>query len=127
MSLDYIEICIASSSIKVVKATDLSNLIQIFTDFPFDDITYAIEVNDRFDIQYSTKTSGREDNYANCDNYEKENYVGYAASQTSTVRFVLGELLNIDYSQFRFIELGCGKGRVVTLASFYPFKVVTGV
>lgn len=35
--------------------------------------------------------------------------------------------LPIDFSQFTFIDLGCGKGRVLLMASDYPFKKIVGV
>ena len=33
----------------------------------------------------------------------------------------------IDFSQFTFIDLGCGKGRVLLMASDYPLKRIIGV
>jgi hypothetical protein len=33
----------------------------------------------------------------------------------------------VDFSQFTFIDLGCGKGRVLLMASDYPFKKIIGV
>jgi SAM-dependent methyltransferase len=35
--------------------------------------------------------------------------------------------LRIDFRQFTFIDLGSGKGRVLLIASQYPFKAVIGV
>jgi SAM-dependent methyltransferase len=37
------------------------------------------------------------------------------------------QTLPIDFSQFTFIDLGCGKGRVLLMASDYPFKRIIGV
>lgn len=37
------------------------------------------------------------------------------------------QALQIDFSQFTFIDLGCGKGRVLLMASDYPFKKIIGV
>ena len=37
------------------------------------------------------------------------------------------QALPIDFSQFTFIDLGCGKGRVLLMASDYPFKKIIGV
>jgi len=37
------------------------------------------------------------------------------------------QTLGIDYSQFDFIDLGCGKGRALLLASDYPFRRILGV
>lgn len=35
--------------------------------------------------------------------------------------------LNIDYSEFSFVDLGSGKGRALLLASSYPFRRIIGV
>jgi SAM-dependent methyltransferase len=37
------------------------------------------------------------------------------------------QALPIDFSQFTFIDLGCGKGRVLLMASDYPFQRIVGV
>src|SRR6478752_3089102 len=37
------------------------------------------------------------------------------------------QALPIDVSQFTFVDLGCGKGRVLLMASDYPFKRIIGV
>jgi len=37
------------------------------------------------------------------------------------------QALPIDLSQFTFVDLGCGKGRVLLMASEYPFKRIIGV
>jgi SAM-dependent methyltransferase len=35
--------------------------------------------------------------------------------------------LAIDYAQFTFVDLGCGKGRALLLASDHPFRRIVGV
>lgn len=45
---------------------------------------------------------------------------------SDTLHQVLNEL-DIDFSQFTFIDLGSGKGRAILMASRYPFKRVIGV
>lgn len=37
------------------------------------------------------------------------------------------QALPIDFARFTFVDLGCGKGRVLLMASEYPFKRITGV
>lgn len=37
------------------------------------------------------------------------------------------QAMPIDFSQFTFIDLGCGKGRVLLMASEYPFQRIVGV
>jgi SAM-dependent methyltransferase len=51
--------------------------------------------------------------------------IAYAGSQPSILRRGLSALGDIrDYA---FIDLGCGKGRVTTVASEFPFREVIGV
>jgi len=37
------------------------------------------------------------------------------------------EKLSINHSEFTFIDFGSGKGRVLFLASEYPYKKIIGV
>jgi len=51
--------------------------------------------------------------------------IPYAGSQPSIVRRALDALPNLtDYS---FVDLGCGKGRVTIIAAEYPFREIIGV
>ena len=50
----------------------------------------------------------------------------YDAAPWSAVRRTLKNL-NLDFSQFSFIDMGCGKGRMVIAASGFPFASVIGV
>lgn len=49
----------------------------------------------------------------------------YAGSQPSIVRTAISALGNIE--DYTFVDLGCGKGRVTTVASEFPFREVVGV
>jgi SAM-dependent methyltransferase len=37
------------------------------------------------------------------------------------------QAIPVDFSQFTFVDLGCGKGRVLLMASDYPFRRIIGV
>jgi SAM-dependent methyltransferase len=37
------------------------------------------------------------------------------------------QAIRVDFSQFTFVDLGCGKGRVLLMASDYPFQRIVGV
>jgi SAM-dependent methyltransferase len=39
----------------------------------------------------------------------------------------LKHLANLDLSEFTFLDLGCGKGRTLLMASDYPFRRIVGV
>jgi len=49
----------------------------------------------------------------------------YVGSQPSIIRHALRALGNVD--EYTFIDLGCGKGRVLVVASEFPFRRVLGV
>lgn len=54
----------------------------------------------------------------------------HAVEYSPTSNFHFGRLLSklpIDYPKFTFIDLGSGKGRVLLMASEFPFKRVIGV
>lgn len=51
--------------------------------------------------------------------------VFYAGSQPSIVRTAIAALGNVE--EYTFVDLGCGKGRVTTVASEFPFREVVGV
>ncbi len=51
----------------------------------------------------------------------------YLPTRPSIVRRVLQELLLYNYSDYTFIDLGSGKGRVLLLAAQYGFRKVVGV
>jgi SAM-dependent methyltransferase len=50
----------------------------------------------------------------------------YDATPISFFRSLLGKLV-LDYANTVFIDLGCGKGRTLLLASDYPFRAIIGV
>jgi SAM-dependent methyltransferase len=51
--------------------------------------------------------------------------VAYVGSQPSIVRRAVSALG--DIKDYAFVDLGCGKGRVTTVASEFPFRAVLGV
>lgn len=51
---------------------------------------------------------------------------GYEATPPNTVRRSV-QLLQIDYEKYVFIDLGSGKGRVMLVASEFPFKECLGI
>jgi SAM-dependent methyltransferase len=50
----------------------------------------------------------------------------YFATEPWLFRQIM-QALPVDFSQFTFVDLGCGKGRVLLMASAYPFKGIIGV
>lgn len=53
---------------------------------------------------------------------------GYEPTDERVMRHILRELVSrFDISRFTFVDLGCGKGRAVLMASELPFERVIGV
>jgi len=50
----------------------------------------------------------------------------YDAAPWSTLRRIFRHL-SLDFSRFTFVDMGCGKGRMVLAASAFPFVSVVGV
>lgn len=50
----------------------------------------------------------------------------YCPSQPEDIRSVFSNL-ELDFREYCFVDLGCGKGRVLAEAARYPFKSVIGV
>jgi SAM-dependent methyltransferase len=79
-----------------------------------------------FDLLYRTDTSG----VAPLPNIPGQeailtHAVDYAGSQPSVLRLALKDLLPLD--TYTFIDLGCGKGRALLVASEFPFRAIIGV
>jgi len=84
---------------------------------------------DRFDAKYGTATSkwvapvdaGIEDEAVLMAAYD------YGPTPAKVMRHILHHLSSYDLSEFSFVDLGCGKGRAMLLASEYPFREILGV
>ena len=79
-----------------------------------------------FDLAHGTDTSGfipvaslKHPREARAD------AIAYGGSQPSIVRSVLKALPSLD--SFSFVDLGCGKGRPLLVASEFPFRDIVGV
>lgn len=81
-----------------------------------------------FDLAHGTDTSGFVP-VADLDQLEheaaREQSQPYASSQPSIIRAVLRKLEPLD--SFTFVDLGCGKGRPLLVASEFPFREIVGV
>jgi len=83
---------------------------------------------DAFDEKYGTETGGiREIRTLDAARLPSACYaVRYGPSDEQGVRAAL-EKLNIDPSNFTFIDFGSGKGRVLLIAATFPFRAVLGI
>jgi SAM-dependent methyltransferase len=91
-------------------------------------VTYSPEDDRSFDRQFGTDTSGRvaTSELGIADDETRANAILYLPSPARVTRWMLKNA-GIDHREFSFVDLGCGKGRVLLLASEYPFQRVVGV
>ena len=81
-----------------------------------------------FDRQNGTDTSGTvlvESIRGAGDHPAFEHAITYAGSQPSVIRAALNALPGVTAA--RFIDLGCGKGRALLVATEFPFRDIVGV
>ena len=78
------------------------------------------------DIQYDIDTAGVIPASALRTGSRSDLYnFAYAGSQPSIIRQVLVKIPDLD--QANFIDIGCGKGRALVVATEYPFRKIVGV
>jgi len=88
-------------------------------------LRYLNRSNDRFDTRFGVATDG---DLAASD-VTSPNRV-YAAPYQPTHERVLAHLLRalpIDPAEYTFVDLGCGKGRALLMASELPFSRIVGI
>jgi len=80
-----------------------------------------------FDFVHRVRTTG----YASVKSLTlvgKTDYGGdYLPVRPSVARMALDDLPIADYSEYTFVDLGSGKGRMMLVASEYPFRRIQGV
>lgn len=83
--------------------------------------------SDPFDLLYGSETSTiREVGTLDVESANVRHAVRYQPSSADLVRNAF-EQLQLDLTEFTFIDFGSGKGRVLLLAAEYPFSQVIGV
>lgn len=81
------------------------------------------EFADGFDRKFSTDTTGLIHGYER----NGETTIVYWPTRAPEFKRIMAELDGIDFAERVFIDIGCGKGRVVLLAAGYPFRRVVGL
>jgi predicted RNA methylase len=91
-------------------------------------LTYRADRDRRFDRRYGTDTSGSipTSDLGIGDDATREQAMIYLPSPERVTRWML-RTVRIDHRSYSFVDLGCGKGRVLLVASTYPFQRVIGV
>ena len=82
----------------------------------------------RFDARHGVETSERvnRQKLSGMVSALRDHAGEYVASSPDLFRRILRKS-GVDLADFAFIDLGCGKGRAVILATSYPFREVVGV
>lgn len=93
--------------------------------------TADIEV-DEFDQKFGTLTEFHLEQYELPEQVSAErvlNYSRYDPSPTNMIWQIINKLpeYGLEYSQFSFVDVGSGLGRVLMVASLFPFKNVIGI
>ena len=82
---------------------------------------------DAFDGQFGVDTDGRIPvGRLDIPDDRLEHVVLYQAIPSDLFLDILGQL-QVEHERFVFVDLGCGKGRALLLASRFPFKEIIGV
>jgi SAM-dependent methyltransferase len=91
-------------------------------------LSYRPETDRSFDARYGTDTSGRLEpsSLGIADAELRERAIVYLASPEKVTRWMLDNVEVIPHER-SFVDLGCGKGRVLLVAAQRPFRSVIGV
>ena len=86
-----------------------------------------IVVSDGFDVEHSIETSGRV--HETDLDIAGPNWIHASAYFPTPSRFLVETLADLDirFEDFTFIDLGSGKGRVLFMASEFPFRKIIGL
>ena len=105
-----------------------TGLVRALCDAAMNVIGYDAAKDGAFDSRFGTDTTGRlePDELGIADSEAREQAVLYLPSPPSITRWML-QSIGVKHQDFAFVDLGCGKGRVVLVASEYPFRRVVGV
>lgn len=105
-----------------------SGLRRTLADLMIQALSYSAAQDASFDRKYGTDTSGSvEPNELGIEDPEARGQaILYLASPPRVTRWMLNHA-GIEPAAFSFVDLGCGKGRVILIASEYSFLRVIGV
>ncbi|MFF7788596.1 methyltransferase domain-containing protein [Streptomyces sp. NPDC007991] len=94
----------------------------------FDAKVAEIDRIDKFDTSFGVDTSAPFESWdaGEADNVDLLNNYRYSPSPTGTLKAVISQV-PLNYEEVTFIDFGSGKGRVLLVASEFPFKRIIGV
>jgi tRNA G46 methylase TrmB len=111
--------CAAIGVVETFRALVLRTLLPILT----------TKVDDKnYDKRNSTDTANHIIN-AELEMHDSEAQKHATFYRTTSERFIcyLIRHLDINYQEYDFVDIGCGKGRVLLVASNFPFRSICGI
>jgi len=89
---------------------------------------YDPETDHSFDVRHRTDTAGtvQPDDLGIEDGERRSQAIRYLPSPPRVTNWLL-DRVDVDPASHAFVDLGCGKGRVVLIAAQRPFRQVVGV
>ena len=105
-----------------------SGILRSFADLVSLFLEYKPERDASIDRRFGTDTTGsvQPSDLGIADSDVREQAILYVPSPPDTTRWMLRSV-GIDLINTTFVDLGCGKGRVLLIASEQPFKRIVGV
>jgi len=96
--------------------------------FSMPSLAYNAEDDSSFDVKFGTDTSGsvQPAELGIADPAVRKKAIRYLASPPHVTRWMLRNV-GVEPGDFTCVDVGCGKGRVLLLASELPFRQVVGV
>lgn len=79
-----------------------------------------------FDLRYGVNTASLWETWDLPEGYDRGKYVRYGGSKIAPVRQIFGQIQPHSPGA-TFVDIGCGKGRILLLASHQPYRAVVGV
>jgi len=89
---------------------------------------YLPNKDTRFDRRYGTNTSGiiYSKDLSISDSKAKHNAIFYLPAPANVTKYMIASL-DVNYEKFAFLDFGSGKGRVLLVASEFPFRKIIGI
>jgi hypothetical protein len=88
---------------------------------------FRMWLDGRFDKKYQIETVGKVDlSNLTINSLNKLDGIYYEPTPERVFHSIMSGL-NIDYEKYDFVDYGSGKGRVILMASRYPFRRIVGV
>jgi SAM-dependent methyltransferase len=105
-----------------------SGLRRTLSDLVIQALSYDAQSDASFDRRHGTDTSGsvQPAELGIADAELREKAILYLGSPPNVTRWLLKNA-GVDVREFTFVDIGCGKGRVLLLASEHDFQRVIGV